>query len=248
MTERSFKQIKAQMAGPIARLEAMAEKRFSWVLAEMEKLAERYGDGACGECGPDSQAQLMGPQGSEFRKYFYCSMCGRRLHPFVEKSGSLRWRPAINDLPAISEPDPLEQQVDKSRNPAVSEQVEFNYDPQSGRSKFNQFIDACPDWVQAEVWGANGMRAEIEKREKEIKKLSIQVADVTWVSHSGGDCGMSEMEALKQIRMLTRDTYAKELYLFAPGPDRALRVHRATVRAYKDSQPKPPLTGVATND
>lgn len=46
------------------------------------------------------------------------------------------------------------------------------------RSRFNQFLDRCPTWVQEEVWGENGLRATIETLEARVRELESELSDL----------------------------------------------------------------------
>ena len=48
---------------------------------------------------------------------------------------------------------------------------------QHKRSRFNQFLDRCPTWVQEEVWGENGLRATIETLEARVRELESELSD-----------------------------------------------------------------------
>jgi hypothetical protein len=75
--------------------------------------------------------------------------------------------------------------------------VDFKYDENSSRSKFNQFLDQCPEWVQEEVWGENGLRAEIEEKDLQIESLKHSVKELCGLIdefvHMPTDCLLKRM-------------------------------------------------------
>ncbi len=46
--------------------------------------------------------------------------------------------------------------------------IDFKHNEDSSRSKFNQFLEQCPKWVQDEVWGENGLRAQIDELKERL--------------------------------------------------------------------------------